>query len=579
MPKSAPDVLKEFVVALGFKVDAQQFREFQKTFDKVASGVSVIGAAVAATAGVIDRNVTVMARRFENLYYESQQSGASVKSLEAMEYGAQQIGLAAGTTTQQLMTMAQAMRDNPGLKGLLGSFGISTKDRDTADIYSDLIDKLATMPRYQADQYGSMFGFSGSDLNLMIKGQAIAKQARADRKRAFAESGLNPDVLAEQSKDFDNNLRRMEGSFEVFRALMAERFMPAVTWLVDGINKALEIANGLDRKTHGASTYAIGAAGLGVSVGGMKLLKSILGKLGLGGAADTAAKVGAEGVVEAGAVEAGEVAAGGAVAAGGISIAGAALIGAAIAGAIAYALKATGVADKLQKWGEDHSVRKTITAGRTYVQSVVKDPGGAAQKVGSAIGSAITKLEEFAIRGNNPGNMRAWEKGQETFERNGSGTFVKFNSALDGLSAMAGQLMRDGHKGMDTVAQIISSWAPKADHNNTAAYIASVSQKLGVRADQHLNTSDPGTLLKLIHAIIQGEQGRDPYSPNLISQAIQQRLARDGDRYAPASHSISTETHVHIAPGPDAKATANHVGDEQTRVNEDLVRNFLPRVN
>lgn len=123
------------------------------------------------------------------------------------------------------------------------------------------------------------------------------------------------------------------------------------------------------------------------------------------------------------------------------------------------------------------------------------------------------------IRNNNPGNIRKsatqWEG---TSSVQGDDAFVTFETPEHGIRAMARvlQTYRDKY-GLDTVAKIISRWAPDVE-NDTEAYIKSVSAQIGVRPNAKLN---PGQVPALIAAIIKHENGGNPYSAQQIVRGVQ----------------------------------------------------------
>lgn len=124
------------------------------------------------------------------------------------------------------------------------------------------------------------------------------------------------------------------------------------------------------------------------------------------------------------------------------------------------------------------------------------------------------------VRNNNPGNIRAskdtkWQ-GQIGVDDKG---FVIFARPVDGLRALAVTLRTYRNKhGLSSVEKIISRWAPP-NENDTAAYIASVAQRLRISATATLPfTGD--SYGRLVRAIVKHENGVDPYSDAQIAEAM-----------------------------------------------------------
>lgn len=125
------------------------------------------------------------------------------------------------------------------------------------------------------------------------------------------------------------------------------------------------------------------------------------------------------------------------------------------------------------------------------------------------------------IRNNNPGNLRdfgiEWQ-GRTGTDNGPGGPFVIFDSPQNGIRALARDIRTDYQRdGQNTVRSLISEFAPGSE-NNTAAYVKSVSNRLSVAPDEVIPL--PGRLYDLVTAIIQHENGRQPYAPETILGGI-----------------------------------------------------------
>lgn len=130
------------------------------------------------------------------------------------------------------------------------------------------------------------------------------------------------------------------------------------------------------------------------------------------------------------------------------------------------------------------------------------------------------------IRNHNPGNIRI--TGDPWIGRDPDGadsSFVTFLAPVYGLRALAKILLgyQERH-GLSTVAQIINRWAPPVE-NNTGAYVAAVASKLGVSPSTGVDLrASPAFLANLAAAIVQHENGQQPYSNDLIARAVAMAL-------------------------------------------------------
>lgn len=94
---------------------------------------------------------------------------------------------------------------------------------------------------------------------------------------------------------------------------------------------------------------------------------------------------------------------------------------------------------------------------------------------------------------------------------NTDGSFEQFETAADGFRA--GLLNMQSHikRGKNTVASLISTWAPAIDNNNTSSYINNVLKRTGIKSDDVLNPNDKEQMINLAYAMAISENG---YAPN-----------------------------------------------------------------
>lgn len=126
----------------------------------------------------------------------------------------------------------------------------------------------------------------------------------------------------------------------------------------------------------------------------------------------------------------------------------------------------------------------------------------------------------LADRNNNPGNIRPV----------GGGGFRNFSSALEGWSAMKNQLMRyftgktTGRR-LQTIMDIVSTWAPAGDNNDPQQYARQVAGWMGVSPTAALNLSDPNTMGALMQSMARKEgysNWRSPMAYQAAGAGMQQ---------------------------------------------------------
>ncbi len=133
----------------------------------------------------------------------------------------------------------------------------------------------------------------------------------------------------------------------------------------------------------------------------------------------------------------------------------------------------------------------------------------------------MTVLLPRGIRNHNPGNIRkSSDPWQGLAKDQTDSQFFTFQSPIYGIRALARTLItyQDKH-GLNTIEGIIRRWAPDVE-NNTNAYIRAVAQRTGFEANRPLDMHRFDHLKPLLEAIIQHENGKQPYSDTEITKAL-----------------------------------------------------------
>ena len=81
------DTIKEFLVGLGFKIDESSQRKFISVVEGISKSMAALGVAVEGAAIGVVAAIDKISRGFEDLYFISQRSGASVANIKAMANG------------------------------------------------------------------------------------------------------------------------------------------------------------------------------------------------------------------------------------------------------------------------------------------------------------------------------------------------------------------------------------------------------------------------------------------------------------------------------------------------------------
>lgn len=142
--------------------------------------------------------------------------------------------------------------------------------------------------------------------------------------------------------------------------------------------------------------------------------------------------------------------------------------------------------------------------------------------------SVMSAFQPRGIRNNNPGNVRisgsAWA-GKVPIASNTDGTFEQFSGPFYGLRVIAYLLLKyQRDKGKKTIKALIEDaggWAPvnNAD-KNPANYGDTVAAAVGLRETDYVDLWTGNTLAGIVAAIVDFENGQQPYDATLIASAV-----------------------------------------------------------
>lgn len=130
------------------------------------------------------------------------------------------------------------------------------------------------------------------------------------------------------------------------------------------------------------------------------------------------------------------------------------------------------------------------------------------------------------IRNNNPGNIELGDPWQGLAPQQTDGRFAQFTSPEYGIRAMAKVLGNyQTRHGLTTPREMIGRWAP-AGENDVNAYVSSVARRSGLNPDAPVNLAQDGD--RLIDAMIQHENGQQPFSREMVLRGIEMAGLRGG---------------------------------------------------
>ena len=202
-------VIRDFMVALGFKTDNSGLKQMQDAMGGVEFKAAALKGALLALATGAVVAVRQTASELDKLYFSSQRIGASVTNINAYGNAIAQLGGSAEGAVGSLESLAEKMRNSPGYEGMINSLGVQTKDangamRDRVEVMKDLSGVLSKMPAYQANAYASSLGIDQNTLMAMRDGKFVSNMDKYQKIQK--ELGMNDD-LAKSGNEFMSEYR------------------------------------------------------------------------------------------------------------------------------------------------------------------------------------------------------------------------------------------------------------------------------------------------------------------------------------------------------------------------------------
>jgi hypothetical protein len=523
----AGETIKEYLVSLGFQVDESGLKKFLGGISDTTKVVTELGAGVVAAAVATVAFVGKMADSVTDLYWASQRLRSGVADIKGFSLGVQQMGGDAAQAQASLENLAAFMRNNPGGERYIHMMlGVDTRDanknlRSTTDIMNDIGKRLRGLPFWRQKVVANFLGID--DMTLMAMDRGLGKVT--DRyKQLFKLAGVNPDKAAEGLKNFHNQLGRLQSTLYVIAVIAAEKLEPVVSWLADKLDWLLGQFVKLQNSKLGKSLHDTADAFMHL----LHKLKDVEGwmvdHLNVFQNAETIFR----GIADAITViidllsgrwkDAWKKAAD---------------IGGDIhdlhQNAIKTIAKSAGVKvtfgpAKDDVWDWRHWF--DFSDGKSGTPTLPSTSEGHPEQPERT--SHHGKLP-LGMRENNPGNLRP------------GGHEAEYGSLPEGIAAAYENLLAYQRKhGLNTIREIISRWAPPKE-NNTAAYIADVSKRLGVGADESVDVSDVSTAIQMLMAIFAHENSGMTPDQGMVQRAVvgRQWIESWRDAYQRAARSLA----------------------------------------
>lgn len=517
----AAETIREFLVALGFKVDQPTLKKFEDVMTSATLKAHVMADAFVGMAKALAENIQHATKDLENLYYTSLRVGSSATNLKALTQASQDFGVSAEEALGNIEALAQALRTDPGTEAFINHLGVKTREvngelRDTVEVANDLGKALAKRPDYMAQQLAELIGLTYK-FQRMVRDPGwlsdLEKHQRLLEHGGYDQAAKDAALLQQQFRELQDRWDALKTRFAVnlFEPLISG-FETLGKWLDQ---HAPEIETHIANIKNAVSTdFGIIGQVLTKSFEGWEKLYELI-----------------KGIVI--------------------------FVNSSFPKLASLISNTFGLATNPFMWMLDKLGLKDI-----FLHELGIDGKAAAQ-------SARTTTSARGIRNNNPGNLEY--RGQEGAVRAGGGPgdarFAAFRTSGEGLLAMAKQLNLDFSRGRTTIEALVAKYAPP-EENDTAAYINDVAGKMHTRGRAALNLNDPAMLASLMNAMITHENITNPYRPETVRTAAQQAIG--------GSTTVHQVNHFAINGAKDQAQTKQAVSDALYESNRRITRNLQP---
>lgn len=193
---SDTNIIREFLVRLGFKVDENSRKKFEDGVQGATVSATKLATAVAAASLAVGKMVASVSKDFEDLYFSAKKAGSSAESMQALGQAAESFGVSAGQAKASAHSLFMTLQKNPGTEGIFKSLGIQTRDAkgqllDTEKLMMGFFAKAKKMPSYLAYQYGGMLGISDDMLQAGMQDGFSEKELQRRLQAGAANSAAN----------------------------------------------------------------------------------------------------------------------------------------------------------------------------------------------------------------------------------------------------------------------------------------------------------------------------------------------------------------------------------------------------
>ena len=229
------DIIKEYLVRLGFKIDDAQYSKFVKGVETASIKVAALGAAAIAAAGVIIHEVDKIADKFNELNNLSLRLKISPEDIEEWKYAAE----LTGSTSEAMISSLEGLQRASGAaaagfkrtKKIFDQIGVSIwadkahkQVKDVKTLMQDLADSTKFRSLSTGQQLFSLKRL-GIDPTLLRTILSDTKELREEQAQLMRSVGLDENKAAKEAADWHSSMLRIKAVLQAIWDSVAVKVM------------------------------------------------------------------------------------------------------------------------------------------------------------------------------------------------------------------------------------------------------------------------------------------------------------------------------------------------------------------
>ncbi len=240
-------ILREYLLALGWQVDAEGQKKLVRSLESVEEKISSVASAIESLTARAVSATRRMADSFADLYWASQKTGVSVGYIKAFSSAVAQMGGSAEGAAMSIERFAEKLRSTPqgaGYWGMLKTMGVTARDAEGA--LRQLGRAFSSMPYYRAKLYAEQLGIDEDTMRAMMRNVDKLTDRYLEKMRRV---GLDPQSAADNAAQFRSSWRDLWDTVGVVVDKVADVLLKAFggdfkkfnDWLLDHADEIAKI--------------------------------------------------------------------------------------------------------------------------------------------------------------------------------------------------------------------------------------------------------------------------------------------------------------------------------------------------